>query len=99
MSITDGSEVLKNYMEDCVEDMLHNMIRDRGFNTKLCVCEQCRIDMMAIALSRLPTKYIVTRKGELYAKLNTLQNQFEVDIIAALTQASVIVGNNPRHGA
>ena len=56
-----------------------------------------RSDIKAIALNALPQKYVVTRKGELYAKVNTLQNQFEVDIIAAITRASVIVGRNPRH--
>jgi len=85
-------------MEDCVDDMLHNMIRNKGFDASLCVCDQCKMDIKAIALNKLPPKYIVTRKGELYAKINTLQNQFEVDIISALTQASGIVGRNPRHG-
>jgi len=98
MSISDVSEVVKNYMEYCVEDMLLNMIRDKGFYTKMCVCEQCRTDIMAIALNSLPPKYIVTKKGELYAKINTLQNQFEVDIISALTKAAAIVDKNPRHG-
>jgi len=56
------------------------------------------MDIRAIALNSLPPKYVVTRKGELYTKLSSLQQQFDVDIISAITKAAVIVGRNPRHG-
>ena len=88
---------IKNYMEDCVDDMLEYMLKNVAYATKICTCEQCKLDIKAIALNSLPQKYVVTRKGELYAKMSSLQNQFEVDIIAAVTKASEIVGRNPRH--
>ena len=88
---------IRNYMEDCVDDMLENMLKNIAFATQTCTCGLCKMDIKAIALNSLPQKYVVTRKGELYAKINSLQNQFEVDIIAAITRASVIVGRNPRH--
>jgi competence protein ComFB len=52
---------------------------------------------MAFALNALPTKYVVTRKGRLYAKLSVLQGQFDVDIIRAITDAAVRVDQSPRH--
>ena len=97
MSISNEAGEIKNYMEDCVDDMLMNMIKNIAFATTTCTCEQCKMDIKAIALNALPQKYVVTRKGELYAKISSLQHQFEVDIIAAITRASVIVGRNPRH--
>ena len=97
MSLESEYGDIKNYMEDCVDDMLQNMLKNIAFATQTCTCEQCKMDIKAISLNSLPQKYVVTRKGELYAKLSSLQNQFEVDIIAAITRASVIVGRNPRH--
>ena len=84
---------MKNYMEVCVDDMLMPVLK--GINS--CTCETCRFDIRAIALNSLPPKYVVTRKGHLYTKVYALQQQFDVDIIAAITKAAVIVGRSPRH--
>ena len=97
MSSTNAAGEIRNYMEDCVDDTLQNMLKNTVFATETCMCDYCKLDIKAIALNSLPQKYVVTRKGELYAKISSLQNQFEVDIIAAVTKASVIVGRNPRH--
>ena len=98
MALSSDAGDIRNYMEDCVNDMLAYMLKNAEFSKKLCSCELCKLDIKAIALNGLPQKYVVTRKGELYAKVSSLQNQFEVDIIAAITKAAVIVGKNPRHG-
>ena len=88
------SEVrIKNYMEDCVNDMLDSVLND----IRSCTCEKCKYDITAIALNSLPSKYVVTKRGQLYTKLSALQQQFDVDIIAAITKAAVIVNRNPRH--
>ncbi|MCL2352205.1 MAG: late competence development ComFB family protein [Firmicutes bacterium] len=84
---------INNYMEDCVAHAIDGVMHD----VRCCSCDKCRSDITAIALNSLPPKYVVTRKGQLYTKLGTLRQQFEVDIIAALTKAAVIVGRNPRH--
>ncbi len=85
--------VLKNYMEECVTDMIDSILKD----IKCCTCDKCKLDITAIALNALPPKYVVTRKGQIYTKLLAVQRQFEVDIIASITKAAVIVGRNPRH--
>lgn len=84
---------MKNYMEVCVANMLTRVLE--GINT--CTCENCRYDITAITLNSLPTKYVVTKQGQLYTKLYSLQQQFDVDIIAAITKAAAIVAENPRH--
>jgi competence protein ComFB len=86
---------IKNYMEDVVADMLDNVLKE----IHSCTCEKCKYDITAIALNSLPPKYVVTRKGQLYTKLSALQQQFDVDLIAAITKAAVIVNRNPRHHA
>jgi competence protein ComFB len=84
---------IKNYMEDCVNDMMDGILSEINY----CKCEKCRYDISAIALNSLPAKYVVTKRGQLYTRLDALQNQFDVDIISAITKAAVIVNRSPRH--
>lgn len=84
---------MKNYMEICVERTLDKILE----NYDICNCDRCRADIMAIALNRLPAKYVVTPEGEKFFKLASIQNQFEVDTIAEVTKAIEIVKNNSRH--
>ena len=84
---------IKNYMEEIVFNMMNDILVD----INACTCEKCILDVAAIALNDLPPHYIVTEKGELYSKINTLKQQFEVDVISAITKASVIVKKSPKH--
>lgn len=80
-------------MEEVVLLVMKDIIRDM----KVCTCEKCSLDIAAIALNYLPPKYIVSEKGELYSRIDALRQQFEVDVITAVTRAVTIVKNNPRH--
>lgn len=84
---------IKNYMEEVVLNLMEGVLDD----INMCKCELCVMDIAAIALNDLPPKYIATEKGELYSKVNSLRNQFEVDVIAAITKAAVLVKRSPRH--
>ena len=84
---------LKNYMEDAVAEKLPTLIKQMG----LCDCERCKYDMMAYVLNKLPPKYVVTNKGSLFAKLDVIQSQMDVSILAYLTQAAAIVKDRPNH--
>lgn len=85
--------MIKNYMEEIVFNLINEVLED----INVCNCEKCTMDIAAIALNDLPPKYIVTEKGELYSKINALKQQFEVDVIAAITKAAVLVKRKPRH--
>ena len=87
------TRTLRNYMEDCVDSAIGTVLKDMDG----CKCDRCICDIKAIALNNLPPKYIVTKKGQLYTKINSLQQQFDVDIISALTRAAVIVSKGPNH--
>lgn len=78
---------LKNYMEEIVFNQMKDVLAD----INVCKCDKCMMDIAAIALNDLPTKYIVTEKGELYSKINILMQQFEVDVVSAITKAAVLV--------
>lgn len=84
---------IKNYMEEIVFSQINKILSD----INCCTCEKCVMDIAALALNDLKPKYIVTERGELYSKIDMLKQQFEVDVIAAITKAAVIVKRNPRH--
>ena len=84
---------IKNYMEEIVYSQMKDILCD----INMCKCEKCLMDIAAIALNDLPSKYIVTEKGELYSKINALSQQFEVDVVSAVTKAAILVKRRPRH--
>ncbi len=84
---------LKNYMEEIVAHKIDQLLKIMNF----CNCEKCRLDIMAIALNDLPSKYVVTEKGELFTKLKELESQFEVDVETAIVKAALFVSKNPKH--
>lgn len=85
--------ILKNYMEEVVLNLIDDVIKD----VDVCKCEKCKMDIMAISLNNLPTKYVVTEKGELYSKVNLLRLQIEVDVITEITKAAMMVKQRPKH--
>lgn len=84
---------LKNQMEDAVFLILKEVLKNRD----ICKCERCQKDIMAVALNNLPTKYVVTEKGKIYAKTDLLSRQFRTDIIIQILNAIKLVSKNPNH--
>ncbi len=85
--------VLKNLMEDAVLQILDETLDKK--NT--CSCEQCRMDIAAIALNKLPPRYVVTSKGASYGRTDLLELQKYIDVVGAITQAIRLVKEHPRH--
>ncbi|MZP28477.1 competence protein ComFB [Heliobacterium undosum] len=86
--------MIHNLMEGVVENFLDDLLAQ---HPEVCRCSQCRMDIMAAALNRLPPRYVVTTKGEVYSKINMLVNQFRVDVIGAIAHGMMLVAQNPRH--
>ena len=85
---------LVNVMEKVVDDRLEEMLRSEN----CCKCERCLEDMKAIALNKLPSKYVSTHNGELFSKLDSTLRQSAVDINVAVSNAIACVSKNPSHG-
>jgi competence protein ComFB len=85
---------LRNYNEEWVKSYLDRNIA----SFEVCDCEDCRLDIMAIALNKLPPQYVVTEKGAVFAAVNEMSHQRMVDLAAAVTEAAVMVASKPRHG-
>lgn len=86
--------ILKNYMEECVWELLDRIL---SHDPESCKCDNCRYDIAAIALNQLPPRYIVHDKGAIYSKLSMLEAQHRADVYTALTNALMIVKKSPRH--
>lgn len=84
---------LVNVMEQIVDDKLAQML----VGENCCKCHRCVEDMKAIALNRLPSKYVSTNSGELFSKLDTTVRQSSVDINCAVASAIELVAKHPSH--
>lgn len=62
-----------------------------------CRCARCKLDMMALMLNQIPSKYVVQDTGYVYSKINELVTQFKVDLTVAAVKAKEKVAMSPRH--
>lgn len=84
---------LVNVMESIIDEKLTAMLNDEN----CCKCDRCVEDMKAMALNQLPAKYVSTRNGELFSKLNALMRQSSIDINVAISYAIKMVSERPSH--
>lgn len=85
--------VLQNLMEKAVLNSVDEFLGKQD----ICICEQCRLDVAAIALNNLPPRYVVTSEGASYARADLLEVQKYVDVVGAITKAIKLVKEHPRH--
>ena len=86
---------LKNFSETEVSNRLNTILK--GYDN-ICKCEKCKLDIEALALNSLSTKYTVSEQGELYTSvLSEISKQETVDVTTAIIRAIDIVSANPRH--
>lgn len=86
--------VLTNLMEEAVLKVLDEVLEKE---TTVCKCEQCRLDIAAIALNNLPPRYVATSKGSSYARVDSLEMQKYIDIMGAISKGVSLVKEHPRH--
>ena len=85
---------LKNYTEDMVDVFFDEILEN---DDEACKCEKCRMDIKALALNSLPSRYVVTEIGEVFKKAEFFYRQSEVDIMAAILEAVAKVKEKPQH--
>lgn len=84
----------RNLMEDFVMQNLDVVLSGAG----CCTCDACKSDVAAYALNHLEPHYVATRQGKLMVKLQSYELQSRADVVAAVSEAAVMVANSPRHG-
>lgn len=63
----------------------------------VCTCSRCVADATALALTNLPSKYIVTDFSNVEPLLSLYEHKFEVAIMTELTKACFEVDAHPHH--
>lgn len=84
--------VLVNVMEDLVVEKL-DMTLSR-FNC--CKCNKCKKDIAAVALNRLPPRYMVMKENDQEKRKNE-EEKYSSEVTGAIIQAILVVKKNPRH--
>jgi competence protein ComFB len=87
--------LLVNIMEEAVVEMLDGVLSLYD----VCKCENCIRDITALALNRLPPRYVVRPSGASLTRFILSREQERADVTAAITQAVEVVSKNPRHDA
>lgn len=83
----------RNVMETLVEAKVDRLWK----NHTGCTCDQCRDDVIALALNNLPPQYVATHAGALYVKLAQLENAREVEITHQVAAAMRVIGASPHY--
>ncbi|MCI9078048.1 MAG: late competence development ComFB family protein [Lachnospiraceae bacterium] len=86
-------EGLTNMMEETVLTKIDQLWQTTDF----CKCDQCRIDIAAYALNRLPPRYVHSLAGELIHKFDASTIQMDAEITACVYNAIVRIGEDPNH--
>ncbi len=84
---------LRNLMEDVVNHALEDVKKHYDF----CSCAQCRMDISALALNKIPPRYVVSNKGESYGRADLLAMQSGLDVLSIVLEAVKMVQQKPRH--
>lgn len=91
--MSEGKEKPVNLVKQLAEDSLLSVMKKMEIDDTAANRE----DILALALNGLPTKYITSGGGRLYAELiENYKVQYQTDILSSLTRAAIKVKNRPR---
>lgn len=82
-----------NVMEEIVKDKVLGVM----FSYNMCTCSRCVMDTMALALTKLPSKYVVSDGDDNFPLLNFYKSQYNTSVMTALSQACQKVSESPHH--
>lgn len=82
-----------NVTQALVEDKADKYIKMFG----LCTCNRCRIDVIALALSNLPAKYVVAKPHELIPRLSMYEQKYNAAVVTQVMSACRKVLERPHH--
>jgi len=74
---------LENMMEQFVFAEIHRALSNDG----LCGCDDCALDVSALALNNLSAKYVTSHAGELFNRAESSRSEDRVAVIAEIQRA------------
>jgi len=87
--------LLKNEAEIMVIQEIENQLNDNTI--EVCKCNECIVDMAAIALNTVKPLYRFSLLGTLYASQAMTEQSYADSVKEAVTMAIKKVKNNPAH--
>ncbi len=82
-----------NVTQALVEDKTDKYIKMFG----LCSCPRCRIDVIALALTNLPPKYVVAKPDDLIPRLSVYEQKYNAAVVTQVMSACRKVLERPHH--
>ena len=82
-----------NVTQSLVEEKADKYIK--MFN--LCGCKRCRTDVIALALSNLPAKYVVVKNKDINPRLSFYESKYSPAVITQVMSACKRVHERPHH--
>ena len=90
---TVGKEKPTNLVKQIAVDLLPSVFKSIGLEDT----PANREDILALALNKLPVKYVTTGGGRLYAEsIENFKVQLETDVLSGLIRAAIQVKDRPR---
>lgn len=63
----------------------------------VCTCQRCTADVIALTLTNLPAKYIVSESKRSVPLLSYYREKFKSSVTAQLSSACIVIKQNPHH--
>lgn len=90
---TESDYVFLNVMEKLVNENAGKWIQQFG----VCTCSRCRADVTALALTNLPSKYVVVGRNTAGPLMNFYSQQYSGAVTVEVTKACTKVLERPHH--
>lgn len=88
-------ELLVNEAENLVIEELEKQLKEIS-DEDICKCEECVIDMAALALNRLTPKYRASFTGKIYAQ-QYYEGEYKKQVEDSVRYAIEKISSNPSH--
>ena len=84
-----------NVMEQILKSQnIKEMMEQNG----CCTCERCQADVLALTLTRLPSKYVVLYGEDTSPRISFFEAKYRMDILVEIMRAIEDVKARPHHG-
>lgn len=82
-----------NVLVNLVEYAIKSKLEDALSKFQCCKCDKCKMDVIAITLNNMPSKYIVVEEAEIEKQMLRYQG----NVVPAIIKAIIEVKAKPRH--
>ena len=85
------------YFYNICEELIKEKVVEYLERFSVCTCKRCIADTIALTLTNLVPKYVVTDKKDCVPFLSYYDSKFSNNVMTELTKACLTVLSNPRH--